>query len=215
MCYFEPTILGKSTPVTRYMLHKEFVELGQFNPVKLLVWFDQLVTKLEQFNIKPEKPKTPTKTGYINIAANWVKEVGDENNSTTIANSHSNKGFTTNMTDSDLILHKELENEEQAAKRLFSGESGDDRFSDSNSVNSRNHGLKLPKIKSAPKRNQNETMTGFELTYGEKQDYMNENRMLDFNQVRIKNYRNMLTKQQLKNNGGRQVVSSYVNGATR
>lgn len=195
------------------MLHKEFVELGQFNPVNLLGWFVQLVTKLEQFNIKPEKPKTPTNTGFINIAANWVKEVGDENNSTTIANSHSNK-LTTNMTDSDLVLHKELENEEAAAKRLFSGESGDDRFSDSNSVNENNHGSKLPKIKSAPKRNLGDTMKGFELTYGEKQDYMNENRMLDFNQVRIKNYRNMLTRQQLKNTGGRQVVSSYVNGTT-
>ena len=76
MNYFEPTQVGKSCPVTPMMLEKEYVELGQFNPVKLLGWFFQLVTKIEELNIKPKRPKTPTAEDFVNITANWVKEKG-------------------------------------------------------------------------------------------------------------------------------------------
>lgn len=40
----------------------------------------------------------------------------------------------------------------------------------------------------------NQTMNDFELKYGENDDYMNTNKMLDFNTVRRKNYNNIVKR---------------------
>jgi len=43
--YFEPKILTTFVPIGRDMVQKEFIELGAFNPMKLMGWFTQLITK--------------------------------------------------------------------------------------------------------------------------------------------------------------------------
>lgn len=220
--FWETTPVGKSVPLTKDMVQREFIQLGAFNPMKLMGWFTQMTMKIAALKVK-SKVKTEGDqsrldsgmTKYINI--HGTKDTS-EGMSTTMDQSGSRNllsGTTKNYETSDGVPHRVV-TDYTAGDYIDKGSPRNNRILeglDEHPELCKTEASKPPKNLSSTlphvppgmppiaikkKDGHNLTMNDFELKYGDQGDYMNDYRMLDFNVVRAKNYRTMLKKAEVK-----------------
>ena len=102
--FFEPSILTKHVPISRDMMQQEFIAIGSFNPMKLMGWFTQLITKMASLDVRPKMLETVDPNDPTTALDQGTYKKGihtDHDNSTTVGNSRG--ALNSHMSDSDIL----------------------------------------------------------------------------------------------------------------
>lgn len=199
--YMQETTLGKNVPTSSDMVQKEFVALGAFNPLKLMGWYTQVIIKIETLGLREKKCLMNNTFNTENAEKNSYNKA---DNSTTIDVSRSKGDHSFDQVHSNNILTglDELDdNHGMNEKTDF--EERDITIH----INTQNNKNEKQNFRQALRRTSNfrntqedqhkkisQTMADFALRYGEQDDYLNANKMMDLNNVRRKNYETIVNK---------------------
>ena len=189
--YFQKTILGKNVPQGKDVgEEKQFMALGQFDPLKLMGWFTQLTRTLKALDIKEKLPNFLQQT--IDTNNKDISQKIADNSTTMDASGSIGKEYSLDKIKDPILAG--LDDVDTNHGLIKTGTQTD--FNDTLQVpfNPKTKVRRCSQYATpvSLEHDQNQKMHDFALKYGDRDDYLNANRMINLDVVRQKNYKTIV-----------------------